>query len=100
MAGLNAGLPSLVAWPLVSAGFDLFCAIEDQVAVEGMRRSPPSGSRRGSARAAPSALPGFLADSDARAAMDAGPQSLVLVLLTEAVTDPDAYARVVGRSAW
>ena len=38
MAWLNAGLPSLIAWPLVCAGFDVFCAIEDQVAVEGMRR--------------------------------------------------------------
>ncbi|HET9608512.1 MAG TPA: pyridoxal-phosphate dependent enzyme, partial [Acidimicrobiales bacterium] len=29
MSGLNAGLPSLVAWPLVSGGFDLFSAAED-----------------------------------------------------------------------
>ena len=47
MAGLNAGLPSLVAWPLVSAGFDLFCAIEDQVAVEGMRRLAALGLEAG-----------------------------------------------------
>ena len=37
MAGLNAGRPSMVAWPLVSGAFDLFCAAEDAVAVEGTR---------------------------------------------------------------
>jgi diaminopropionate ammonia-lyase len=41
MAGLNAGLPSLVAWPLVSRGFDVLCAVEDAVAADGMRRGRP-----------------------------------------------------------
>ena len=59
MAGLNAGLPSMVAWPLVSGSFDIFCAAEDTVAIEGIRRLAELG------------------------------------LLTEGVTDPEAYARLV-----
>ena len=47
MAGLNAGLPSLVAWPLVSSGFDLFCAAQDEVAVEGTRRLAALGLEAG-----------------------------------------------------
>ncbi len=50
MAGLNAGLPSLVAWPDVADGFDLFCAVDDDAAVDGMRRWPASGWRPASVR--------------------------------------------------
>jgi diaminopropionate ammonia-lyase len=98
MAGLNAGLPSLVAWPLVSAGFDLFCTIEDQVAVEGMRRLAALGLEAGECSGgAVGAAVRLFAEPRAREALGAGPTSSVLVLLTEAVTDPDAYARLVGR---
>jgi diaminopropionate ammonia-lyase len=96
MVGLNAGLPSLVAWPLVSAGFDLFCAIEDEVAVEGMRRLAALGLEAGECSGGAAGAAGrLLADPGARAALHAGAQSSVLVLLTEGVTDPDAYARLV-----
>ena len=97
MAGLNAGLPSLVAWPLVSAGFDLFCAIEDRSRSTGCGGSPASDSRRASARAAPSARPGGCSPTPALARPWARARPAVLVLLTEGVTDPDAYARLVGR---
>ena len=43
----NAGLPSLVAWPDVSAGFDAFCAVDDQVAIDGMRALAGLGVRAG-----------------------------------------------------
>jgi hypothetical protein len=86
-----------VAWPLVSAAFDLFCAAEDELAVEGTRRlaalglevgeSAPGGRR---ARGAPPR--GRRRARGARA--DSG--STVLVLLTEGVTDPATYARIVS----
>jgi len=96
MAGLNAGLPSLVAWPLVSGGFDLFCAVEDAVAVEGMRRLAELGVAAGEVSGgATGAAARLLADPEAREALGAGPDASVLVLLTEGVTDPGAYARLV-----
>jgi diaminopropionate ammonia-lyase len=97
IAGLNAGLPSLVAWPLVSGGFDLLCAVEDAVAVEGMRRLAALGLEAGECSGAAAGAAGhLLADHAAREALGAGTDSSVLVLLTEGVTDPDAYARLIG----
>lgn len=97
MAGLNAGLPSLVAWPLVSGGFDLFCAAEDELAVEGTRRLHALGIEAGECSGGAAGAAGrLLADEGAREALGAGPGSTVLVLLTEGVTDPEAYARIVA----
>jgi diaminopropionate ammonia-lyase len=97
MAGLNAGLPSLVAWPLVSGGFDLFCAAEDEVAVEGTRRLAALGLEVGECSGgAAGAAARLLADPDARDALGADPDSTVLVLLTEGVTDPEAFQRLVS----
>ena len=97
MAGLNAGLPSLVAWPLVSGAFE---------------RALRGGGRRGGGGHAPAGALGLevgecsggaagaaarlLADPDAREALGADEGSTVLVLLTEGVTDPDAYVRIVA----
>ena len=97
MAGLNAGRPSLVAWPLVSGGFDLFCAAEDEVAVEGMRRLAALGLAAGECSGGTAGAAGWLlADREARAALGAGPETSVLVLLTEGVTDPEAYDRLLA----
>ncbi len=90
MAGLNAGLPSLVAWPDVSAGFDAFCAVDDQVAIDGMRALAGLGVRAGE-------VSGGTAGAAARIEHDPG--ATVLVLLTEGVTDPAAYERLVGGPA-
>ncbi len=96
MAGLNAGLPSLVAWPLVSGGVDLFCAAEDEVPVEGTRRLHALGIEAGECSGgAAGAAARLLADEGARELLGAGPDSAVLVLLTEGVTDPEAFARIL-----
>ena len=99
MAGLNAGLPSLVAWPLVSGGFDVFCAVEDAVAVDGIRRLADLGLAAGECSGgAVGACGRLLADPAAREVLDAGSGTSVLVLLTEGVTDPETYDRVVRGS--
>jgi diaminopropionate ammonia-lyase len=97
MAGLNAGLPSLVAWPEVSTGFDLFCAVEDPVAVDGTRRLSDMGIQAGecSGGAAGAAVL-LLRDAQVREMLDLGAASSVLVLLTEGVTDPEAFARITA----
>jgi diaminopropionate ammonia-lyase len=97
MAGLNAGLPSLVAWPHVSGAFEVFAAVEDDAAVQGTRRLAELGLEVGEVSGgAAGAAARLLADADARAALAAGPRSTVLVLLTEGVTDPDSYVRIVA----
>jgi diaminopropionate ammonia-lyase len=97
MAGLNAGLPSLVAWPVVSGGFDLFSAAEDRVAVDGTRRLHALGIDGGECSGgAVGAAARLMADDGARELLGAGPDSAVLVLLTEGVTDPEAFARIIA----
>lgn len=87
MAGLNAGLPSMVAWPLVSRGFHLFSAVDDAVAEDGMRRLAALGLEVGECSGgAAGAASELLADHGARELLGARPDSRVLVLLTEGVT--------------
>ena len=94
MAGLNAGLPSHVAWPDVSAGFDVFCAIDDDLAIDGLRRLAALGVEAGEVSGGATGAAGELVR---RGAIEA---DTVLVLLTEGVTDPEGWARLVGaRSA-
>lgn len=97
MAGLNAGLPSLVAWPAMRDGFDVFCAVSDDVAVAGMRRLAALGLAAGEVSGGTAgATAALLADRDSRAALAADDRSTVLLVLTEGVTDPAGYARAVG----
>lgn len=100
MAGLNCGLPSLLAWPVVRDGMDLFLAVEDRWAEEAMRASWREGLTAGESGAA--ALAGLMALmktpelAEARAAANLGPESRVLVVNTEAATDPENHRRLVG----
>ena len=43
MAGLNCGRPSIIAWPIVSTGFDAFIAISDERAREAMQLLAQAG---------------------------------------------------------
>lgn len=95
MAGLNCGTPSSIAWPLLKRGIDAFVAIDDEWAQEAVRRLAESGVRAGESGAA--GLAGLLklrADEDAAAVVEAvslTEESSVLVIVTEAVTDPVSY---------
>ncbi len=93
MAGLNCGMVSIVAWPTVFAGADMFVAVDDAAAEAAMRDLAAIGVVAGETGAA--SLAGL------RAAVDSGLPGLtgkrVLVLCTEGATDPVAYERIVGR---
>ena len=97
MAGLNCGTPSLIAWPLVSQGIDVFVAAPDERAREAMRLLADAGIVSGESGAA--GLAGLLeldADPDAspaREVLGLGPSSRLLLLSTEGATDPDAVCR-------
>jgi diaminopropionate ammonia-lyase len=93
MAGLNCGTVSIIAWPAVSAGTDVFVAVDDAAAEQAMRDLATIGVVAGETGAA--ALAGLRAVVDADAFDVRGRR--VLVLCTEGATDPVAYRRIVGR---
>lgn len=98
MVGLNCDEPSLIAWPEVSAGFDVFLAVDDDAAREAMRCLARAGIVAGETGAAGLAGLMELRTGAARACGDQiglGPTSSVLVLTTEGATDPVAYHDIV-----
>ena len=96
MAGLNCGMVSIIAWPAVSTGVDVFVSVDDAAAEQAMRDLAAIGVVAGETGAA--ALAGLRA---VVAGADAGGTPSVrgrriLVLCTEGATDPLAYRRIVG----
>ncbi|HSW89017.1 MAG TPA: diaminopropionate ammonia-lyase [Candidatus Saccharimonadales bacterium] len=102
MAGLNCGIPSLVAWPTLSKGVDVFIAIEDVYAKEAMKELAKVGLVSGETGAA--GLAGLLAllrGSGAeknRKLLNLSPSSNVVIISTEGATDPEAYKQIVSQS--
>jgi len=101
MAGLNCGTVSLVAWPLLASTFDLCVTVDDERARAAMRLLAKAGIEAGESGAA--GLAGLLALRSApelamvRERFAIGATANVLVFCTEGATDPEEYARVVGR---
>lgn len=90
MAGLVAGTPSPLAFPVVSRGVDVFVAIDDEPVERAMRLLADAGVVAGETGAA--GLAGLLE----LAATDRLPEAAcALVLVTEGATDPASYARIV-----
>jgi diaminopropionate ammonia-lyase len=100
MAGLNCATPSLIAWPLVARGIDLYLAVPDSYVGDATRLLAADGIVAGECGAAGlAALTALATDahlSDAREAMSLGADSRILLLSTEGATDPEAYRRLVG----
>jgi diaminopropionate ammonia-lyase len=93
MAGLNCGLPSPLALPLLADGIDDFVAVEDDAARQAMRDLAAAGVESGESGAA--GLAGITALAGTGAAP--GPDETLLLISTESATDPDAYEAIVGR---
>jgi len=104
MAGLAAGATSTFAWEFLSAGADFAVAIRDPAAEATMRRlaDPAPGDPAIEAGASGVAgLAGALsvcADDALRDRFGIDETSRILVIGTEGPTDPEGYARIVGRS--
>ena len=95
MAGLNCGLPSPLALPLVAARFAGFVAIDDAYAEEATRVLAAEDLAVGESAAA--SLGGLLALSGPeRLALGLDSRASALLVLTEGVTDPQNYARITG----
>ena len=99
MAGLNCGAPSVVAWPTVSRGIDLFTAVDDEWSRRAMRALARPGIVSGETGAA--GLAGLLAvlnepGEEAREILGITEETRVLLFNCEGATDPDAYERIVA----
>lgn len=105
MAGLACGEVSPAAWEIVSAAADTFVAVDDAYAEEAVRMmAQPYGSDPPvvSGETGAAGLAALLAARDApelRSLMALQPDSRVLLLGSEADTDPDIYRRITGRTA-
>jgi diaminopropionate ammonia-lyase len=98
MAGLNCGLPSLIAWPLVSQGIDLYMAVADQAACQAVRdlaRVEVVAGETGAAGLA--GLSAALSTVEThRDTLGATSTSSALVIITEGNTDPAARTRILA----
>lgn len=105
MAGLNCGVPSMVAWPILCAGVEYFLALDDDYARQAMRLlARPQGDDPAviAGESGAAGLAGLLAlvgepdlaESRARLGLDAA--STVLLVNTEGDTDPVHYQEVLA----
>jgi len=87
MSGLNCGVPSSVAWPLVSRGVATFLTVDDDRARRAMRALAAEGVVAGG-------LAGLTALFDSEPTERRPTRALIVS--TEGATDPDAYRRIVA----
>jgi diaminopropionate ammonia-lyase len=97
MAGLNCGNVSIVAWPTVAAGTDVFVAVDDEAAENAMRDLARIGVVAGESGAAGLAGLRALAETSLSSPIALEGRA-ALVICTEGATDPAAYERIVGHS--
>ncbi len=100
MAGLNCATPSLVAWPIVSRGIDLYLAVPDSFIPEATRLLARDGIVAGECGAAGLAALLAMVDDEGLAGAGEGlsldQTSRVLLISTEGATDPEAYRRLTA----
>lgn len=103
MAGLACGEVSLLAWEILQAGADAFAAVPDVAAIATMRLmadplpGDPAIVAGESAVAGLAAAIGIAQDPVQRKSLGIDGQSRLLFYGSERDTDPDLYARIVGR---
>jgi diaminopropionate ammonia-lyase len=96
MAGLNCGLASPLALPAIIAGFAGFVAVDDDRARGAVRALATGGLDVGETGAAALAGLTALADDHPESGL-LTPDTTVLLLATEGVTDPANFEQIVGR---
>lgn len=105
MAGLACGEVSLLAWDVLKNHTDAVVAVEDDDAVDAMRRLARPVAGDPAIVAGESAVAGLVAliavtgDAEACKALGLGTDSRVLVFGTEGDTDPALYEKLVGLTA-
>ncbi|MBN3762054.1 diaminopropionate ammonia-lyase [Burkholderia sp. Ac-20365] len=105
MAGLACGEASPLAWKILEQCIDDFMLIDDNDAVDAMRRLASAKGDDAPLVAGESGAAGFaglcvlMRDSELARAVGLDRTSRVLVINTEGATAPHAYAQLVGESA-
>jgi diaminopropionate ammonia-lyase len=95
MVGLNCGSPSPEAWPSISAGTDVFLAVPDTLCESAVRLLAANGVNAGETGSA--ALAGALAAASRfRDEVGVDAESVLGLIVTEGVTDPQNWARITG----
>lgn len=96
MAGLSCGTPSPVAWPVNKAAYDVFVSCDDAHTEEATRILYEDYIQAGESGAA-----GLAALLQQGQALGLREDDDVLIFLTEGITDPVNFARIVGENpAW
>jgi len=99
MVGLNCGIPSPVAWPIIRDAMHLFIGVTDDYAIEAMKMYHREGVVSGeSGSAGLAGLIALMKDSNLEAVRKQfhfGPQSRVLLINTEGDTDPVKYREII-----
>ncbi len=102
MVGMNCGTPSMLAWPLMRDGMDLFMTLPDESACDAMRKLASVGIVSGETGASGlAALIELLQDpaaQEVRADLGIDAATRALVISTEGATDPANYERIVGKA--
>jgi diaminopropionate ammonia-lyase len=104
MAGLSCGVVSELAWDVLAAGADAAIAIDDELALEGMRRLafPPAGDPPivggECSGGAVGALVGLAREPALMRRLALDKASRVLLIGTEGATDPAIYKKIVGKT--
>jgi len=96
MAGLNCGNVSSAAWPMLRDGLDAAVAVPDAVAIDGMRALARLGIAAGECAGGVVGAARALLTGPERDALGVAGDAVVVLPLTEGVTDATAYARLVG----
>lgn len=95
MSGLNCGIPSAIAWPIVSTGINTFIAIDDERTRDAMRALAHEGIVAGECGGA--GLAGLMTWIREFGGDGAGKRALVIS--TEGATDPEAYRQIVNAAS-
>lgn len=95
MSGLNCGIASPLAWPIISRGLDAFLTVEDDRARDAMRALAKEGIVAGECGSA--GMAGLIAYGEHFGGDLRGKRALVIS--TEGATDPAAYARIIAGGA-
>lgn len=97
MSGCNCETPSSLAWPILAGSVDLFVAIDDETAREGMRTLAAAGIVGGECAGGAMGGAAEVLGSTWSSELGLGPAARLLIFVTEGATDPTSYGRIVGR---
>ena len=103
MAGMACGEPSVIAWPILEGGASAFMTIPDEAALATMQllASGDAGATIVGGESGVAGLAGLIVAAgqpDWRQTLGLDRASRVLLIGSEGDTDPDLYARIVGRT--